>query len=201
MRSNRGGWYNVRSLYFDNRYMSSFYENENGNDPREKFRIRIYNHDLSNAKLELKQKRNVMTKKEWCTISEEEILSIINYRMNLKYNHPLKYKFIMENKKNMLEPKIIVDYERRAYIHKMGNVRITLDKCIGASQRFGEFGDEILVQNPIFPDGRFVLEVKWDDFLPDYVYNALEINTLQQSSFSKFYYCCLTNKKLYKFNL
>ena len=41
------GSYNIRSLYFDDYYNRCFYENENGTDPREKFRIRIYNHQHS----------------------------------------------------------------------------------------------------------------------------------------------------------
>ena len=37
------GMYQIRSLYFDDYYNRCYYENENGTDPREKFRIRIYN--------------------------------------------------------------------------------------------------------------------------------------------------------------
>ena len=35
------GMYQIRSLYFDDYYDRCYYENENGTDPREKFRIRI----------------------------------------------------------------------------------------------------------------------------------------------------------------
>ena len=37
------GGYCIRSLYFDDYYNSYYKENEVGSDPREKFRIRIYN--------------------------------------------------------------------------------------------------------------------------------------------------------------
>ena len=37
------GSYVIRSLYFDDYYDRCLQENENGTDPREKFRIRIYN--------------------------------------------------------------------------------------------------------------------------------------------------------------
>ena len=52
----KDGVYNIRSLYFDDfedRYMM---ENEAGTDPREKFRIRIYNHSADRISLELKKK-------------------------------------------------------------------------------------------------------------------------------------------------
>ena len=39
--------YTIRSLYFDDILDSCLYDNINGNDPREKFRIRIYNADIS----------------------------------------------------------------------------------------------------------------------------------------------------------
>ncbi len=45
------GMYLISSLYFDDYYNSCFYDNENGTDPREKFRIRIYNHSSSRISL------------------------------------------------------------------------------------------------------------------------------------------------------
>lgn len=35
--------------------------------------------------------------------------------------------------------------------------------------------------------GYHILEVKWDDFLPDTIYNFIENGHLQQSTFSKYY--------------
>ena len=52
----KDGIYNIRSLYFDDYYNRCFYENENGTDPREKFRIRIYNGSTDKISLELKKK-------------------------------------------------------------------------------------------------------------------------------------------------
>ena len=52
----REGVYNIRSLYFDDYYDRCLKENEAGTDPREKFRIRIYNHSSSRISLELKKK-------------------------------------------------------------------------------------------------------------------------------------------------
>ena len=48
--------YSIRSIYFDDMYNTCYRENENGTDPREKFRIRIYNGSTEHIKLELKQK-------------------------------------------------------------------------------------------------------------------------------------------------
>ena len=43
------GVYCVRSLYFDDYDNRCFRENEDGTDPREKFRIRIYNHSTASV--------------------------------------------------------------------------------------------------------------------------------------------------------
>ena len=68
----KDGVYNIRSLYFDDfedRYMM---ENEAGTDPREKFRIRIYNHSADRISLELKKKVRGKTQKISCRITEEQ---------------------------------------------------------------------------------------------------------------------------------
>ena len=56
--TNGQGNYRIRSLYWDDYNNTCYYENENGVDPRQKFRIRIYNNADDNIKLELKRKQN-----------------------------------------------------------------------------------------------------------------------------------------------
>ena len=50
-----GGIYSIRSVYFDDSRDRCFYENEDGSDPREKFRIRIYNGSDARIRLECKK--------------------------------------------------------------------------------------------------------------------------------------------------
>ncbi|HAZ97214.1 MAG TPA: VTC domain-containing protein, partial [Treponema sp.] len=54
------GEYAIRSIYFDDIFNTCYLENENGTDPREKFRIRIYNCQKNRISLELKRKENGM---------------------------------------------------------------------------------------------------------------------------------------------
>ena len=49
------GFYHIRSIYFDDMENTCYYENENGTDPREKFRIRIYNNSPDRISPESKQ--------------------------------------------------------------------------------------------------------------------------------------------------
>lgn len=57
------GFYNIRSLYFDDYENSCYMDNENGVDNREKYRIRIYDHSPERISLEVKQKIRGKTSK------------------------------------------------------------------------------------------------------------------------------------------
>ena len=87
-----------------------------------------------------------------------------------------------------MEPKAIIAYERTAYVHPTGNVRITFDRNIMASGYCDEFFEErVSGMTPLLPAGMHVLEVKDDELLPDHIAQQLEISKLRQTAFSKYY--------------
>ena len=70
----------------------------------------------------------------------------------------------------------------------MGNVRVTFDRNIMASRACDEFlENRVSGMVPILPKGLHVLEVKYDEFLPDFIARQLEIGNLRQTAFSKYY--------------
>ena len=71
------GMYQIRSLYCDDYYNRCYYENENGTDPREKFRIRIYNGSTNKISLELKKKERGKTLKLSCPLTEEQCRTLM----------------------------------------------------------------------------------------------------------------------------
>ena len=85
-------------------------------------------------------------------------------------------------------PKIIIDYERIAYVEEITNVRITFDMNISASYELENFLDGAYQSFYLLPSGINVLEVKFDDILPSYIRNIVESYSFKQSSFSKYYY-------------
>ena len=103
-------------------------------------------------------------------------------------------KLLLQMKTALLKPKIIVEYDRVPYVYKLGNVRITLDKNISSSDRIENFLDKEIYKRPIMPAGQHVLEVKFDEFLPDYIYRVLQLDSLRQTAFSKFYLCRRFNR-------
>ena len=68
-------------------------------------------------------------------------------------------------------------------------MRITFDEAISSSNEIGRFLEQELILRPVMERGWGVLEVKWDEYLPDYIKNALQLGTLSWSSFSKYYLC------------
>ena len=85
-------------------------------------------------------------------------------------------------------PKVIVGYERTAYVHPVGNVRITFDRNIMASKLCDTYLDkQVSGWIPVLPMGMHVLEVKYDEVLPDIIAKQLEIGKLHQPPFLKYY--------------
>lgn len=183
------GVYNIRSLYFDDYYNSCYYDNENGADPREKFRIRIYNHSKERISLECKRKERGKTLKTSCIISEELCLDLMNNRIIGNYDSqgPLINKLVYKMLNYGLRPKTIIEYDRKPFVFKDGNVRITFDDNISSSNYVNMFFEKSIPKRSILPFGINLLEVKFDEFLPDVIYNTMQLDSLQQTAFSKYY--------------
>ena len=185
----QGDCYEIRSLYFDDAWDRCMDENEAGVDQREKYRIRIYDPHSDVIHLEIKEKNRGLTKKRSCDLSRKECLAIMEEDLPLKLDGraPLNALQLQMRFSNM-KPKVIIAYERTAFVHPSGNVRITFDRNIMASPCREEFlEDRVSGMVPVLPAGMHVLEVKYDEFLPDVIARQLEIGKLRKTAFSKYY--------------
>lgn len=185
------GIYNIRSVYFDDYYNRCFYENEQGLDPREKFRIRIYNCSSERISLECKRKECGKTLKTSCRLTKEQADILLQGKAIDDYGlvPPLLRKMNIEIQTRMLKPVVIVEYERIPYIYKNGNVRVTFDTNVSSSVDISRFYDIDIPKRPIMPVGNQLLEVKFDEYLPDFIYNSLNLDSLQRTAYSKYYLC------------
>lgn len=184
------GIYNIRSIYFDDLQNCYFFENENGTDPREKFRIRTYNASDSRITLECKKKERSMTHKDSCQLSKEQYQKILEGSLSASHvNSTLLEKFYLLQEQRHLQPKVIVAYARTPFVYTFGNVRITFDRNIGSSTDLSAFFDPYLPVRPILPLGKNILEVKYDELLPNFLYEAMNLGSLRQTTFSKYYLC------------
>ena len=142
------GIYTIRSLYFDDYCNRCFYENENGTDPREKFRIRIYNHSADRIMLECKRKERGKTMKTSCPLTKEQADQLIqgNPLQMAADLPPLLQKLTLQMRTRGLRPVVIVEYERIPYIYRNGNVRVTFDTQVASSSDVTDFFSERLAK-------------------------------------------------------
>ncbi len=102
---------------------------------------------------------------------------------------PVFRKFCLKYQSELYRPKVIVEYDREPYICRNGNVRVTFDTNIRSSNCVDDFFEKKIFARPVMPSGYHLMEVKYDEFLPDYIYNGLQMENLQQATFSKYYLC------------
>lgn len=184
------GVYRIRSLYFDDMYDSFLEDNEAGNDFREKYRIRTYNNDARKIHLEIKAKELGYTSKQKEKITKQECLDFMERKnWSLKESDGyVKRKLYALTLMRRMQPVQIVEYDRIPFVENKGNVRITFDKNIIGTPEVSAFFEDTLPGIPLLPTGQHILEVKYDEFLPDYIKQMLNEVHLTKTAFSKYYY-------------
>ena len=185
------GRYLIHSLYFDDYKDTSLYTTGSGLTERYKWRIRYYGDDFTYIVLEKKEKLDGRCHKKSCKLTIDEYNAITSDNI-LDIAYDTEKKLIQELAKDVLiyhyQPKVIVDYERIAYVEEITNVRVTFDMKISGSYELDRFLDGDYTKFYIQSSGENVLEVKFDEILPSYIRNIIESYGFVQTSFSKYYY-------------
>ena len=186
----KDGKYLVRSLYFDNASDKALREKIDGVNIREKFRIRYYNNDTSLIRLEKKSKVNGFCLKKSATLSFEQAQAIANgdYEWMADCGIPLVQELYSKMMSQGLRPKTIVDYTREAFVFAPSNVRVTLDYNIRTGMACTDFMNPNCVTVPA-GDAPIILEIKWDDYLPDIIRDAVQLPNCRTGAFSKYAVC------------
>lgn len=186
------GSYVVSSLYFDDYHDSCCLENEMGISERYKYRIRIYNDDAAYIRLEKKSKRDSKCRKKSCQLNEETCRKLCCGEVGgllFDASRPLVRELSIQIRTRFFRPKVIIRYERKAFVYPQGDVRVTMDRNISASLHAGNFPGAPggTMAFPVLDHGMHLLEVKYNDVLPYYIYQTIQMNTLQRTTFSKYY--------------
>lgn len=185
------GEYAIRSLYFDDIDNTALSEKLGGFRDRAKYRIRIYNKEDKVIHFEKKIKfRDYIAKlKEPLTREVADELISGHYEVLSKSDKPLLIELYNEMKNNLLVPRVIVDYVREPYVCVNGNVRITFDKQLRTVLNSVNMFDPNLQCVDAIDDNLIILEVKYDEYLPDYIRIALQLEGLNRQSASKYVMC------------
>ena len=184
------GSYLIKSLYFDDRDSSSYYEKMDGVLYRKKYRIRMYNDVDTFIRLEKKMKHNNFTAKEQMLISKDIYSKILNGKIDeIENPDGLLLEFITNYKNKGLVPSIVVEYHRTAFTYPISDVRITFDSNIQSSlynyDLFNTSYPRYIVDEP----GKQVLEVKFNEILPLHIANILNDIPACREAVSKFAIC------------
>lgn len=183
--------YHIRSLYFDDMYQSALLEKESGVKVRSKYRIRIYNISDKVIKLERKNKIDKFINKEDASLTRKQVEQLLRGDVDFLRNttDPLLKDFYLAYQTKQLRPRVIVDYDREAYTYPLGNVRITFDKDLRAGIDSWDIFDPTVISKKILTDGEMILEVKYDDYLPEHIHHMLQISGHNLSAVSKYVMC------------
>ena len=187
------GQYTIRSLYFDDRNYSAYDEKLSGISDRLKYRIRYYNYDTRMIRLEKKEKHGGLTRKTGKSITLADALHLQSG--SIEVCPDTQGELITELRCGIscgLRPAILVDYDRTPFVCNAGQTRITIDENIRTRPYCASLLASENAMIPVLEDGIVVLEVKFNDFLPGYLAEALADVPKINFAISKYVLCLNT---------
>lgn len=184
------GRYQIRSLYFDNPDDKALREKLDGVNNREKYRLRLYNHDPSVIHLERKSKRSELGHKNTAVLTPAQARQIAEGDIHWMSESADRViiGFYSRLRNEGLAAKVIVDYTREPFVFGPGNVRVTIDYNIRTALRCTDFLNPSCVTVPV-PGSPCILEVKWDNYLPDVVRDIVQLGDRHSTAYSKYAAC------------
>ena len=111
-----------------------------------------------------------------------------NYDWMIDSGVPLIQELYSKMMSQALRPKTIVDYLREPFVFAPGNVRVTLDYNIRTGMNCTDFLNPNCVTVPA-GDAPIILEVKWDEYLPDIIRDAVQLPNCRVGAISKYALC------------
>ena len=143
----------------------------------------MYNNNLNDLFLEKKIKKDNNVFKYRERITERDVINIYEDKIDNFINETkLKKDFYLNVKTKLLRPRIIVYYDRVAFEHYLTNYRITLDSNISKNNEINDFLKENKNTSNI---NKYILEVKYEDFIPKHIWDLLKIH-VQRQKISKY---------------
>lgn len=173
------GSYRIESLYLDNAKLDVFHRALP--DAGTKYRIRRYG-DESLVYLERKRRRRSVVTKRRCAWPMAQINDVYDPEKDVVgYAEDFKDRVHTSE----LAPKLLVCYTRHAWLGEKENSRLTLDSEIRAYEgagisRFTPEGDPIAITEDT------VLELKYDDLMPESFAEVLRLLGRDVGAFSKY---------------
>ena len=185
------GNYLIRSVYFDDDRFSAYHEKLAGVCNRNKYRLRFYNFNAERIAFEAKRKYGQLVKKQSCVVSRDLAQRMLSGAQLTpqERQEPLLAGFDTLCSCTRMQPSVVVDYLRTAFIYPVNRVRITLDQDVCADQYSVDRLFEKSASIPVMEHGEVILEVKYAEWLPPFLAQALSNIPMILQANSKYCNC------------
>ncbi len=181
--------YRVRSLYFDSFDDECLYQKQSGLLHRKKIRLRSYGEaNAETVKFEIKHKNGQLVRKDSVEIKKEDAEQICagNYAILLDYENSVLDSIYTTFVTRAYKPKVIVEYLRVALVFPVSNIRITFDKKLSSNINHLDLFSNVQDTMPVVIEGKQILEIKFDHFLPDYFKMVISAINAERMAISKY---------------
>ncbi|MBU0679586.1 MAG: polyphosphate polymerase domain-containing protein [Verrucomicrobia bacterium] len=187
--------YMVRSLYFDNRSFTHYYDKVDGKLTRSKFRLRTYTDDPKEGCatfIEVKGRHNNMVFKHRAPLSEgrgcifeggERDMS----KQVIERTRPGKVldRFNFDLCRRRIEPVMLIEYRRRPYVTRFQpEFRVTFDDLLTGANTCSLYPPDHEESRDLLP-GYTIMEVKFRYHLPSWFHRIITAFELNRISISK----------------
>lgn len=181
------GPYRVKSLYFDSVNNIDFNTKYSGENLRKKIRLRVYDEDAPYAKLELKAKEGIYQHKSSVSVAKEDAKELCkgNYGVLLRYQQEEAIRIYSLLVLGCYIPKVIVEYNRMAFVYSENKTRITFDSDVKSSEVDLDLYNRKLPYYPIAYQN-VILEVKYNERLVYFISDILKHFNVNNVSVSKY---------------
>lgn len=186
----RTGEYTIRSLYFDDAWNSAFNDKLDGVMHRDKYRIRIYNTPKTPITIERKRKMGDLIQKDGVRITQRLAQQLMRADPTglETIGRPLLTDVAVQMSTKLLKPAVIVEYDREAFTYPVEDVRVTIDKRVRTGLGNKNLFDPNLQTLEVMDRGTWVLEVKYNNYLPDFIAAIIGVPA-ERSAISKYTLC------------
>lgn len=186
--------YPVRSLYFDDRHYTAFFDKIDGMLARAKFRLRTYSTSLDEPApwfLEIKGRYNNLVFKHRTPVDTEGFDPFtrgLDLRQALldRTEGKVHDKFEFETFRRQIVPVALIDYMRRPYISKFDpDFRLTIDRHLTATRTDAVFNNGGIPSPRRLVPGQAIMELKFRHHMPSWFHRILQAYQLRRRSISK----------------
>jgi len=183
--------YVVKSLYFDSPADSALQQCLDGDPVRIKYRLRYYDNDTTLIKLEKKVKCGALGYKLSATVDRTVATRLIEGETHCiaDRTETALQDFQLACATELLRPAIVMEYLREAYVFPVENTRVTIDYRLRTYVGYSDFTAQFFNYRQAWvtqDDLTYLVEVKYDRFLPDIIRALVSSGETGRTSNSKY---------------